>query len=60
MRGKDSRPRPHSNLRYELKTYRDEHNLTQEQLAAILEVEARTLHRWESRANIERGVRWTS
>ncbi len=48
MRGRDARPRPHSNLRYELKTYRNEHNLTQEQLAAILEVEARTLRRWES------------
>src|SRR5258708_14030300 len=48
MRGKEPRPRPHSNVRYELTVYRNEHNPTQEQLAELLEVEPRTLRRWEN------------
>ncbi len=48
MKRREQRPRPPSNLRNELRTYRNEHDLTQEQLSELLEVEARTLRRWEN------------
>lgn len=35
-------------VQHELKAYRTSHNLTQEQLSSMLEVEPRTLRRWES------------
>lgn len=46
MRGRENQGR--SALGHELKNYRSVHKLTQEQLAALLEVEPRTLRRWES------------
>jgi transcriptional regulator with XRE-family HTH domain len=48
MPKKEPKQRPPSILGQILKIYRDTHDVTQEQLATMLDVEPRTLRRWEN------------
>ncbi len=48
MGRKKQEHRPVSTLSLALKTYRDKHNCTQEQLAALLEEDPRQIRRWEN------------
>lgn len=57
MPGKEAKQRPPTALGQVLKIYRDIHNLTQEELAANLEVEPRTLRRWENGETVLTDVR---
>jgi transcriptional regulator with XRE-family HTH domain len=48
MPGREAKPRPPTALGRALKIYRENHRLTQEQLASLLEEDTRQIRRWEN------------